>query len=211
MLLWLWWLLMLHNAQNNIYLLSSKRDPRVFIFVLTNIYRSTFPVMHYTNTCMFSGCSPPLERSLSTIAELAFVSQVLEWFEISSRYRVLSLLAIGGAELFCWMGILSGLTYWHALEESIWCLTAVALFCNLKLGNISKSVMQKRVATYLLGGYILYMTTFDVPMYLRRPNSTKSEILVCENMTTDIKLWNESLIWMSGYFIIGSKISLIMA
>ena len=199
---------MLENAWKNIFALSNKHDLRAFIYVLTNIYRSTFPVMHYTNTCMFSVCSLPLERSLSTVAELAFISQLVDWFEISGRYKVLSFCTIGSAEIFCWMGIVSGMMYWHAIEESIWCFYALCLFCKVNLSNINKPIAKKKAAVYLLGAYILYMIAFDIPMYLRRPNSTKKEILVCENISTNIEVWSKSLVWMTGYFILGSKISL---
>ena len=208
MLLWLWWIVMLHNSRDNIYVLTTKRDPRVYIYVLTNIYRSTFPVMHYNNTCMFSFCSLGLERSLSTVAELAFVSQLVDWFEISGRYKALSLYVIGCAEIFCWMGVITGQTYWHALEESIWCLTALGLFCNVSWRRGQEDRRERRIAMYMLGTYISYMTTFDIPMYLQRPNSTKKEILTCEHITTDSTGWTESLLWMSGYFILGSELSL---
>jgi hypothetical protein len=211
MLLWLWWILMMQASEEHIVILYKKNDWRAYMYVLTNIYRSIFPVMHYTNTCMFSLCSLGLERSLSTVAEMAFVSQIVDWFEISSGYKVLTFCAIGSAEVFCWIGIVSGVTYWHALEESIWCLSAFGLFCNLNWRRGQEDTHARRTAMYLLGGYILYMTAWDIPMYLQRPNSTKKEILVCENISTDIEVWYESLLWMTGYFIIGSKISLKLA
>ena len=211
MALWIWWILMMENSIENITILVHKQDVRAHIYVLTNVYRSTFPVMHYTNTCMFSFCSLFLERSLSTVAELAFISQVVDWLKISNRYKALIFCGIGSAEVFCWMGIVSGLTYWHVIEESIWCLTAFGLFCDICVRRYNNDTRRKRIAMYLLGGYILYMTIFDIPMYLRRPNSAKKEILMCENITTDSIGWNNSLLWMTGYFFIGSKISLIMA
>lgn len=211
MSLWLWWIIMLENSVENIAILMYKQDIRAHIYVLTNVYRSTFPVMHYTNTCMFSTCSLLLERSLSTIAELAFVSQLTDWFKINKKYKGLIYCAIGSAEIFCWMGVLSGITYWHVIEESIWCLTALSLFCVISVHRQDDDNRQKQFAEYLLGLYILYMISFDIPMYIKRPNSTKKEILICENITTDITGWNDSLLWMTGYFIIGSKISLFIA
>ena len=51
------WYVMIYNSISNACIWYKNKNILSFLYVFTNIYRSTFPVMHYTNTCMFSICS----------------------------------------------------------------------------------------------------------------------------------------------------------
>ena len=166
--------------------------------------------MHYTNTCMFSICSPFIERSLSTVAELAFILQLLKWFNVTIKYKTYCILTITLAEICCWSGIISGFSYLHTIEESIWCGNAIFLLSWLKSSTINKIKSEKFIAMTCLNCYIAYMILYDIPMYINRPNSNKKHFLICENISTDIILWKQSLIWMTGYFTLGSWVSLII-
>jgi hypothetical protein len=199
MTLYIWWWCMLFNSAFNIYLWRKKMNGLAFCYVFTNIYRSTFPVMHYTNTCMFEICSPLIERSLSTVAELAFTIQILKYLNVPMKYRLKCLSSIAVAEIFCWAGIITGYSYLHALEENIWLLNAIFIL------NVNRHNLTNLFCLYF---YIIYMIMFDIPMYINRPNSIKNEILICENISTDPILWYNSLIWMTGYFTFGSWVSL---
>jgi hypothetical protein len=156
---------------------------------------------------MFSICSPFVERSLSTVAELAFTLQLLEWFNISVTYKLLCFSSIVYAEIVCWSGIISGYARLHAIEESIWCCNAIFLFRWFIYNSYKKKRIQ--ILTYtVLVGYIIYMIVYDIPMYIYKPNSMKKELLICEYVSTDIAVWNKSFLWMTGYFTFGSWVSL---
>lgn len=200
-----WWYIMIYNSLLNTSLWCYTQNKLAFLYVFTNIYRSTFPVIHFSNTCMFSICSPFLDRFLSTIAELAFAFQLINWFG-NGKYKYIAPNIIVIAEISCWIGIVSGISYWHMLEESLWCIYAVFL---LWLNTFSdKTPNQKLCASCILHAYIIYMIFYDIPSYYFRPNSTKEKLLVCEHISTDIDEWKPSLIWMTGYFTFGSWVSL---
>lgn len=206
MTLLLWWWCMLLNSAFNIYLWSIKKNKFAFCYVFTNIYRSTFPVLHYTNTCMFNICSPLIDRSLSTIAELVFTVQVLNYLNIPMKYRLKCISSIAVAEIFCWTGIITGYSYLHVLEENIWLLNA--LFILILLIRKNTYNVESILCLYY---YIAFMIIFDIPQYINRPNSNKTTVLVCENISTDIILWENPLIWMTGYFTFGSWVSIAMS
>jgi hypothetical protein len=211
-MLWVWWYIMLCNSLLNIYLWNIKRNKFAFVFIITNAYRSTFPVLHFNNTCMFTICSPVVERSLSTAAELAFVYQLINWVNISRNRKIINLLSISIAEICCWKGIITGLSYWHVFEESLWCLNGMLLIIWL---NSSEKIMNvykyKRRIKFILYCYIFYMLIYDIPLYIDRPNIVKEEILVCKYISHDIDIWRDSLVWMTGYFTMGSWISLLIS
>lgn len=200
-----WWYIMLGNSVFNTCIWCYIQNKLAFLYVFTNIYRSTFPVMHFTNTCMFPICSPFIDRSLSTVSELAFAIQLINWFD-NGMYRYIGPSMIGAAEISCWIGIITGISYWHMFEESLWCSYAIFL---LWLNTFSdKPPNQKLCASCILHGYIIYMIFYDIPSYYFRPNATKEKILVCEHISTDMDEWKPSLIWMTGYFTVGSWVSL---
>ena len=202
----LWWWFMLFNSAFNIYLWNIKKNRFAFCYIFTNIYRSTFPVLHYSNTCLFSSCSPFIDRSLSTVSELAFTVQVLNYLNIPMKYRLNCIYSIVAAEIFCWTGIISGYSYLHVLEESIWLSNSIfMLIILIKKYTYNANIL---ICFYY---YIAFMIIFDIPMYISRPNSIKNEILICENISTDIILWHDPLIWMTGYFTFGSWVSIAMS
>ena len=119
---------MLNNSVINISLWNKTRNKLAFFYVFVNAYRSTFPVIHTTNTCLFSISSPFIERSLSTIAEIAFAHQIVNWFQLIDNFKFCVISNIYMAELYCWLGITSGNSKYHVMEESIWCCNAVFHF-----------------------------------------------------------------------------------
>jgi hypothetical protein len=210
-ILWIWWSCMLCNSLFNIYIWQKNRNKLAFLYIFTNAYRSTFPVSHFTNTCMFSICSPFVERSLSNIAELAFTIQVLNWFELSKRKKMLGFITINIAEIFCWSGLISGYSYLHAIENSIWLYNAIIILLWLHSSDNTMKLYIKLSSKVVLYCYISFMIVYDIPTYIYRPISTKKKILICEIISTDINFWKKSLIWMTGYFTFGSWVSLILS
>ena len=220
----IWWYCMLCNSAINIYIwynktiINTNNTNKVlsFFYVFTNAYRSTFPVMHYTNTCMSRYSSPLIERSLSNIAELAFIIQLLNYFHYRKLLlnRRLLFLLMNFAEITCWCGLITGYQQFHVLEESIWTIFAIILYSkyllNYNNNTIDNNFIKKLLINSLFIGYISYMIVFDVPSYLYKPIATKTTILQCEKYSTDYQLWKPTLIWQTGYFTFGSWISLLL-
>lgn len=114
------------------------------------------------------------------------------------------------AEISCWIGIITGISYWHAIEECLWLSYALFILNWLELNNIVHDRKYK-LTKYIIYGYLTYMMIYDIPTYLNRPNASKEKLLTCEVISRNISLWNPSLIWMTGYFTFGSWISLVIS
>jgi hypothetical protein len=208
MQIWIWWGIMLINSITNIYLWNKKRNKHAFFYIFINAYRATFPIIHLNNTCLFAYSSPFVERSLSTIAEIVFTIQIINLFELSNKYRIYVLTHIYIAEIYCWFGIISGNQYWHVCEEGIWCYCAIILLLWLKYETELNLRFNKEILKKFLTGYIIYMCLYDIPLYIRNSNVEKTQIFICENISADYNIWKSTLIWMTGYFTIGSWVSL---
>ena len=208
MFIWIWWSTMICNSAINIYIWNKNRDYLAGLYIFVNAYRSTFPVIHLKNTCLIAYSSPFVERSLSTIAELAFIIQLTQWFQLETNYKKYIIINICMAELSCWLGIITGHQYWHVFEESIWCYCAIFLLIQIRYNRTELIKFKKILTTNILYCYISYMIIYDIPLYIMKQNIEKKQILLCENISTDFTLWKPSLIWMTGYFTMGSWVSL---
>jgi hypothetical protein len=111
------------------------------------------------------------------------------------------------AEISCWIGIITGISYWHAIEESFWMGYALFILNWIRLNNTEYDKKHK-LTKYIIYGYLTYMITYDIPTYIYRPNANKQKLLTCEAISKNISIWTPSLIWMTGYFTLGSWISL---
>lgn len=211
MTIWIWWYFMLNNSIINIILWNKTQNRLAFFYVFVNAYRSTFPVLHSTNTCLISFSSPFIERSLSTIAEIAFTHQIVEWFQLRHNFKLCIISNIYMAEFYCWLGILTGISNYHVMEESIWCCNAIFLFLWINFINKNLFIKKKLLTNIILLTYISYMCVYDISYYINRQNINKKQILFCENISSDIDIWSPSLIWMTGYFTFGSWISLLIS
>jgi len=160
--------------------------------------------------------SPLIERSISNIAELAFIIQLLNYFYYKKQLfkRRLLFLLMNFAEVSCWCGLITGYQQFHVLEESIWTIFAIILYRkylrNHHINNNNNTLLKQALINSIFMGYISYMVVFDVPSYLYKPIDIKSTILQCEKYSTDYQLWKPTLIWQTGYFTVGSWISLLL-
>ena len=208
MLLWLWWGFMLNNSIINITLWNKNRDKLAFFYIFTNAYRSTFLVVHSTNTCIFTICSPFIERTLSTIAEIAFTHQIINYFKLTDNFNLCMISNIYMAEIYCWLGIITGESKYHVMEETIWCCNAVFLFLWINYINKDLIIPKKILINNILIIYIAYMCIYDIPYYIHREDVNKKQLFFCEILSSNIDDYKSSLIWMTGYFTVGSWISL---
>jgi hypothetical protein len=120
------------------------------------------------------------------------------------------------AECFSWHAALTRKYLGHAIENSLW---AVAFFivgvglCRL-LPEFDGAVRALLVVAIVgIAGYLAFLATVDVPMYVarwradvangRRPLSLReglSDANVRWVVTRDIAAWREEIPWMSLYF-----------
>lgn len=173
-------------------------------------------------------------RTTATIAEMAFVVQwALLLYALSKRAQdrtgerlALSLVPIiGVAEVCSWMGILSTNPMFHAVEESLWTLTAALFMAGLALRLKEAGPELKRflvAALVTCAFYLLYMVTEDVPTYVHRYQQMTADGVqfmsfgegFADAMTWQVKKtwvdWEREVVWQSLYFSLAVWMSLVL-
>ena len=91
--------------------------------------------------------------------------------------------------------------------------------------NIEDNEKRNKVIAGIIGSimYVIYMILVDVPMYYRRYNENESmnikyfslqdglaDSMYCKQVTKSYDVWKEDAVWMFGYFVICSLISVQM-
>jgi hypothetical protein len=196
-------------------------------YVFGCAFRSLLPRADVQRICLFDTwlSSVMLGRTVATVAEVAFVAQwaiVLHQLgtmtgadtTVTAAWVIVPLILI--AECFSWHAVLTTNYLWHAVENSLW---AVAFFiigiglCRL-LPEFDGAL---RVALILaiigIAGYLAFLATIDVPMYLTRwragvANGSKllstlegvRDASVRWVVTHDMTDWKDEIAWMSLYF-----------
>jgi hypothetical protein len=196
-------------------------------YVFGCAFRSFLPRADVQRICLFDTwlSSIVVGRSVATVAEVCFVGQwaiVLHQLgtitsadiTLNTAWVIVPLILI--AECFSWYAVLTRNYLSHAIENSIW---AVAFFiigaglCRL-LSEFDGSVrMVLIVAIVGIAGYLAFLATIDVPMYLRRwraevasgrkflrPLEGLHDVSVRWVVTHDIAEWKDEIPWMSLYF-----------
>jgi len=175
-------------------------------------------------------------RSVATVAELCFIAQcalLLHQAGSSKGNRfvvMVSLLLIPiivVAEGASWYAILSTNYFGHVLENSIWTFSAVLLLVSLVfLWPHSNRPQRHFLAAMMIFaiGYIVFMTSVDVPMYWSRWNVNQIEgikylslpqgvldaSLACVvNFSWDV--WRMEIPWMTRYFTVAVWVSISLA
>jgi len=194
-------------------------------------FRSFFPMVDVPRICLhetpvsriFAG------RMVSTVAELAFSMQwVFLLREAGATFAaraIVPLLVV--AELFSWFAILSRNNLFHAIENSLWTLSAaLAAVCMLFLwneyGERGRRVMLAVAVS--AAGYIAFMLSYDVPMYLGRwqagiPVGTDypsfaegfSQLIARCTVTWEWASWWQDAVWLSAYFTLAVWISIALS
>ena len=217
------------NFEMKLYILA-------FIFVLVNSIRSIWLRTDSTRICIFDTImsSPLLGRTMTTISELAFVALIVLVFKqvvkrgnhdpVLDMMLNAILVIILIAEVFCWSGCLSTNTFWNMLEESSWTLSSIILTIvivlvlrNEKNKTIKRLLYIGIVATII---YEIFMIKVDVPMYAKRANNPDKEVqkmtlfekimdmFKCKRISNSNKDWNQEIPWMTGYFTMGSWLTI---
>jgi hypothetical protein len=191
-------------------------------------FRSFLPMVDVPRICLHD---TPLSRifvgrMVATVAELAFSMQwVLLLREAGAHFAARAIVPLlVGAELFSWFAVLSRNNLFHAVENSLWTLSAaLAALCLLFLWN-EYGERGRRVLLAVAAcaaGYVAFMLSYDVPMYLGRwqagiPVGTDypsfevglRQLLAKCTVTWEWSSWWQDAVWLSAYFTLAVWISI---
>jgi hypothetical protein len=196
-------------------------------YVFGCAFRSFLPRADVQRICLFDTwlSSVFVGRTVATVAEICFAAQ---WVLVLHRlgimtgadtalnvaWLILPLIII--AECFSWYAVLTRNYLGNSIENSIW---AVAFFiigiglCRLLPEFDGPVRMVLAIAVIGIAGYLAFLMTIDVPMYLRRwraelgdrsqfmqPLAGLYDVSTRWVVTHDLAEWKDEMPWMSLYF-----------
>jgi hypothetical protein len=196
-------------------------------YVFGCAFRSFLPRADVQRICLFDTwlSSVVVGRSVATVAEIAFAAQwaiilyqlgAMTGADTTMNAALVILPLILIAECFSWYAVLTTHYLGNAIENSIW---AVAFFiigiglCRL-LPEFDGEVRVILVVTIIgIAGYLAFLLTVDVPMYLSRwrtevgdgskllgPLEGLRDVSTRWVVTHDLAEWKDEIAWMSLYF-----------
>jgi hypothetical protein len=196
-------------------------------YVFGCAFRSFLPRADVQRICLFDTwlSSIVIGRTVATVAEICFAAQwVIVLYRLgtmtgadttaNAAWVILPLIII--AECFSWYAVLTRNYLGNGIENSIW---AVAFFiigiglCRLLPEFDGPVRMVLAVAVIGIAGYLAFLMTIDVPMYLRRwrsgfgdrgkflrPLAGLYDVSTHWVVTHDLAEWKDEIPWMSLYF-----------
>jgi hypothetical protein len=203
-------------------------------YVFGCAFRSFLPRADVQRICLFDTwlSSVLVGRSVATLAELCFAAQwaiVLYRLgattgavtTLNAAWIVMPLILI--AECVSWYAVLTKNNMLHAVENSLWAIafSAIAIgLCRLlvEFDGLARGILV--IAIVGIAGYLAFLMTMDVPMYLTRwrakvaggkrlrPLEGLRDVSARCVVTHDIAEWKEEILWMSLYFSAGVWASL---
>jgi hypothetical protein len=196
-------------------------------YVFGCAFRSFLPRADIQRICLFDTwlSSIAVGRSVATVAEICFAVQwaiILHQLgamtgsdiTLNAAWVIVPLILI--AECFSWYAVLTTNYLGNAVENSIW---AVAFFvvgiglCRLlpEFDGLVRVVLA--IAIIGVAGYLAFLMTIDVPMYLGRwrakvadgskllrPLEGLRDVSTRWVVTHDLAEWKGEITWMSLYF-----------
>ena len=207
-------------------------------YVFGCAFRSILPRADVQRICLFDTwlSSVFVGRSVATIAELCFAVQ---WAIVLSELgrtassdtarnasrAVVPLIAL--AECCSWYAVVTTDYLGNVLENSLWTITFVLIVVALlRLASRFGGIVQLALAAAAAGvaGYVVFMATVDVPMYLARWQAdvaSGKEFLGLFSGLRDVSThwvvthaaagWRQEMPWMALYFSVAVWTSLILA
>jgi hypothetical protein len=190
-------------------------------------FRSFLPRADVQRICLFDtwlSCVT-LGRSVATVAEICFAAQwaiILHQLgtltgadtTLHAAWAIVPLILI--AQCLSWHAVLTKNNLGHAIENSIWAgaffIVAIGL-CRLlpEFEGPARAVLVIAIAG--IAGYLVFLATIDVPMYLTRwkagspdrigllsPLEGLRDASVRWVVMHDIAKWKDEVAWMSLYF-----------
>jgi hypothetical protein len=196
-------------------------------YVFGCAFRSFLPRADIQRICLFDTwlSSVTVGRSVATVAEICFAAQwaiILHQLgtmtgahtTLSAAWVIVPLILI--AECFSWYAVLTKNYLGNAIENSIW---AVSFFivgiglCRLLPEFDGPVGVVLVIAITGIAGYLAFLATIDVPMYLARWQAERVDSIrplrpleglrdasVCWVVTHDFAEWKDEIAWMSLYF-----------
>jgi hypothetical protein len=196
-------------------------------YVFGCAFRSFLPRADVQRICLFDTwlASVVVGRSVATVAEVCFAVQwamILHQLgmmtgadtTLSAAWVIVPLILI--AECFSWHAVLTTNYLGNAIENSIW---AVAFFvvgiglCRLLPEFDGPVRVVLAIAICGIAGYLAFLMTIDVPMYLSRwraeiadgsrllrPLEGLRDVSTRWVVTHDLAEWKDEIVWMSLYF-----------
>jgi hypothetical protein len=197
------------------------------VYVIGCAFRSVLPRADVQRICLFDTwlSSVMVGRSVATVAELCFVIQWAIVLRMLGRLTgcdtvktisriIVPLTAV--AECCSWYAVISTNYLGNVLENSLWtvtfALTAIAL---IRLVPRFRNGAQLVIAAAAFGclGYVVFMGTVDVPMYVVRWQADLADgkpllgliaglhdVATRWVVTHDIAQWRQEIAWQSLYF-----------
>jgi hypothetical protein len=195
-------------------------------YVFGCAFRSLLPRADVQRICLFDTwlSSVVVGRSVATVAEVCFAVQwaiILHQMgtmtgadtTLSAAWVIVPLILI--AECFSWYAVLTKNYLGNAIENSIWAVTFFLVGIGLcRLLPEFDGPVRVVLATAIFGiaGYLAFLMTVDVPMYLSRwraEGADDSLLRPLEGLrdvstrwveTHDFAEWKDEIPWMSLYF-----------
>jgi hypothetical protein len=196
-------------------------------YVFGCAFRSFLPRADVQRICLFDTwlSSVVVGRSVATVAEVAFAAQCAMMLHqlgmmtgadttLNAAWVIVPLILI--AECFSWHAVLTTNYLGNAIENSIW---AVAFFivgiglCRLLPEFDGPVRVVLAIAIVGIAGYLAFLMTVDVPMYLSRwragvadgsrllsPLEGLRDVSTRWIVTHDLAEWKDEIAWMSLYF-----------
>jgi hypothetical protein len=196
-------------------------------YVFGCAFRSLIPRADVQRICLFDTwlSSVVVGRSVATAAEICFAAQ---WFivlhqlgtmagagtTLMAAWVIVPLIIV--AECFSWYAVLTTNYLGNAIENSIWGIAFFLVGMGLgrllpEFGGPMRLVLALAIAG--IAGYLLFLVTVDVPMYLSRWLSGlvngRKLLKLREGLrdastrwivTHDLAEWKDEIAWMSLYF-----------
>ena len=196
-------------------------------YVFGCAFRSFLPRADVQQICLFNTwlSSVVVGRSIATVAEVCFAAQwAIVLHELGTMagadttlnvaWVVIPLILI--AECFSWHAVLTTNYLGHAIENSIWAVAFFAVgvgLCRLLADFDGPIRVVLAIAIIGIVGYLAFLMTVDVPMYLRRwranvadgvkllrPLEGLRDVSTRWVVTHDLAEWRDEIPWMSLYF-----------
>jgi hypothetical protein len=196
-------------------------------YVFGCAFRSLLPRADVQRICLFDTwlSSVAVGRSVATVAEICFAAQwAIILYQLgrmtgsdttlNAARVIVPLILI--AECFSWYAVLTTNYLGNAIENSIWAaafgLVGIGL-CRL-LPEFNGPVRVILIVAILgIAGYLAFLMTVDVPMYLNRwrtvvtdgsrllrPLEGLRDVSTRWVVTHDMAAWKDEIAWMSLYF-----------
>jgi len=196
-------------------------------YVFGCAFRSLLPRADVQRICLFDTwlSSVAVGRSVATVAEICFAAQWAILLHqlgtmtgagttLNAAWAVIALILI--AECFSWYAVLTTNYLGNAIENSLWGVAFAAV--GIGLGRLLPEFdgpVRAILVTAIVGiaGYLAFLVTVDVPMYLRRwrakafdgskllrPLEGLRDVSTRWVVTHDLSEWKDEMTWMALYF-----------